>query len=180
MIQKYEDTIRTVADEKGVPEDVALGVATLENGGSATAVSPAGAAGIFQLMRGTAKSLGLTVNKSVDERMNPQMNIEAGVSYLAQNYGLFGDWGLSTWAYHAGEGNVIKALKIYAENNGGTNLVGIKDPEQLKNYIAQNGITVYKLLSDPAVQNFAKKLNDDSANYAYKVVASASLLAEAN
>lgn len=174
VIKKHADTIKAVAREKGVPEDVAIGVALLENGGSETAVSKAGALGVFQLMPGTARSLGLTVTKKVDERREPNKNIEAGISYLKMNYERFGDWGLATWAYHAGEGNVSKALKLYAKAHG-TTLTGLKNQSEMKKYVEKNGITVHKLLSSPAVKSLTKKLNDDSAGYPYKVIATSKL-----
>ncbi|MDP2650992.1 MAG: lytic transglycosylase domain-containing protein [bacterium] len=175
VIKKHENTIKTKAREKNVPEDVAIGVSLLENGGSETAVSSAGALGVFQLMPGTARNLGLTVNKKVDERRNPEKNIDAGVTYLKKNYDRFGDWGLSTWAYHAGEGNVSKALKIYAKANHGIELPGVKESHVLRAYVEKYGITIHKLLSDPSVQKMTKKLNDDSSGYPYKVVATATL-----
>lgn len=178
VIQKHENTIREKARKKNVPEDVALGVGLLENGGSETAKSPAGALGVFQLMPGTARNLGLVVNSKVDERRIPEKNIEAGVTYLRKNYERFGDWGLSTWAYHAGEGNVAKALKIYAKANHGINLPGIKDTATLRNYVERYDITIHKLLSDPAVLSYVNKLNDDSKGYPYKVVATAKLFGE--
>ena len=157
VIKKHEVEIRAEADKQGVPEDVALGVALLENGGSETAVSSAGALGIFQLMPGTARSLGLTVNKKVDDRKNVSKSIAAGVSYLKMNYDRFGDWGLATWAYHAGEGNVGKALTLYKKSGG----VGTP--------------TIHKLLSNASVKTMTKKLSDDSAGYPYKVIATAAL-----
>lgn len=180
VIEKHADTIKQVAAEKNVPADVAIGVAFLENGGSETAKSPAGALGIYQLMPGTARNLGLTVNKSVDDRKNPEKSIEAGITYLATNYQRFGDWGLATWAYHAGEGNVAKALKIYAKANDGITLPGISDFGAMRDYVVSRGITVHKLLSDPSVQKFTEKLNDDSSGYPYKVTATATLFREKN
>jgi hypothetical protein len=162
-----------------VPEDVAIGIGLLENGGSDTAKSPAGALGVFQLMPGTARNLGLEVNGKVDERRNPEKNIDAGMKYLAMNYERFGDWGLSTWAYHAGEGNVSKALKIYAKANHNINLPGIENFRAQRSYVEEHHITIHKLLSDPSVQKFTRKLNDDSSGYAYKVVATAKLFKEA-
>jgi soluble lytic murein transglycosylase-like protein len=179
VIQKHEETIRREAAKNGVPAEVAIGVGLLENGGSDTAKSPAGALGVFQLMPGTARSLGLTVNKNVDERKNPAKNIAAGMKYLAQNYERFGDWGLSTWAYHAGEGNVSKALKIYAKAHHGINLPGVQNPTALRAYVDKYGITIHKLLSDPSVKQFTKRLNDDSSGYPYKVVATAALFEQA-
>lgn len=175
VIQKNEDTIREKAEQYGVPVDVAIGVGLLENGGSETAKSPAGALGIFQLMPGTARNLGLTVNKKVDERKDPTQNIDAGMRYLSSNYQQFGDWGLATWAYHAGEGNVAKAVKLYAKDQHHLNLAGLGNTDQMKQYLQDYGITVHNILSNPSVQKFTAKLNDDSAGYPYKVLATAQL-----
>jgi hypothetical protein len=179
VIQKHEGTIRTQARTQRVPEEIALGVGLLENGGSETAMSPAGALGVFQLMPGTARNLGLVVNKQTDERLNPEKNITAGVSYLRKNYDRFGDWGLSTWAYHAGEGNVTKALRIYAKANHNIELPGVGHWGTLRAYVEEHNITIHKLLSDPAVRNFTQKLNDDSSGYPYKVLGTAKLFEEA-
>ena len=179
VIQKHEETIKRKAAENGVPEEVAIGVGLLENGGSDTAVSSAGALGVFQLMPGTARSLGLTVNKKVDERKIPEKNIAAGMKYLKGNFERFGDWGLATWAYHAGEGNVSKAIKIYAKAKDNITLAGVKDPKAMRDYVEKHDITVHKLLSDPSVKKFTQKLKDDSQGYPYKVVATAALFREA-
>jgi hypothetical protein len=180
VIEKHADTIKATARAKSVPEDVAIGVAFLENGGSERAVSSAGAAGVYQLMPSTARSLGLTVTKRVDDRMSPAKSIEAGVRYLRSNYERFGDWGLATWAYHAGEGNVTKALRIYAKANHGVSLPGVGQPKPLRAYVEKHDITVHKLLSDKSVQAFTKKLNDDSSGYPYKVVAMSKLFRKAS
>jgi len=179
VIKKHEKTIKEAAARHGVPADVALGVALLENGGSETAVSGAGALGVFQLMPGTARSLGLTVTKSKDERKDPKKNIEGGVTYLKANYDRFGDWGLATWAYHAGEGNVSKALKIYAKEKHGIALVGLKEQSKLKAYVEKYDVNIDKLLSSKAVKVMTKKLNDDSSGYPYKVIATANLFKQA-
>jgi soluble lytic murein transglycosylase-like protein len=178
VIKKHEKTIREKALQNGVPVDVAIGVGLLENGGSETAKSPAGALGVFQLMPGTARALGLTVTSKVDERRNPEKNIEAGMKYLRSNYDRFGDWGLATWAYHAGEGNVTKALQLYAKANHGITLPGVKDPAKHRAYVEKYDIDINKLLSSKAVQSLTKKLNDDSAGYPYKVIATAKLFKE--
>lgn len=180
VIQKHERTIKEKARSNGVPEDVAIGVGLLENGGSETAKSSAGALGVFQLMPGTARNLGLAVNKKNDERRVPSKNIDAGMRYLRTNYDRFGDWGLATWAYHAGEGNVAKALKIYAKKNHGITLPGVKESAKLRSYVEKHNITIHKLLSDPGVKEFTRKLNDDSSGYPYKVIATATLFKEAS
>lgn len=180
VIEQYAGAITAEANAQGVPSDVAIGVAFLENGGSVTAKSPAGALGVYQLMPYTAKNLGLTVTKKVDDRLDPAKSITAGITYLKMNYNRFGDWGLATWAYHAGEGNVSKALKIYAKANDGIALKGISDFGQMHDYVLSHGITVNKLLSDASVQKFTKTLSDDSSGYPYKVIATATLFHQAN
>jgi len=180
VIQQYAGAITAEANTQGVPADVAIGVAFLENGGSVTAKSPAGALGVYQLMPYTARNLGMTVTKKVDDRLDPNKSIHAGITYLKMNYDRFGDWGLATWAYHAGEGNVAKALKIYAKANDGIALKGISDFGQMHDYVLSHGITVHKLLSDANVQKFTDKLHDDSSGYPYKVIATANLFHQAS
>jgi hypothetical protein len=179
VIQKHEDTILRKAEEYGVPADVAIGIGLLENGGSETAKSKAGALGIFQLMPSTARNLGLEVNKKMDERKNPEKNIDAGMRYLKRNYKRFGDWGMATWAYHAGEGNVTKAVKIYAKDEDNVKLKGLKDADEMREYIQDHNVTVHDLLSNSEVQKFTDKLNDDSSGYPYKVLATAKLFKKA-
>lgn len=179
VVEQYANQIKSAAAEYGVPQDVAIGVAFLENGGSVTAKSPAGALGIYQLMPSTARNLGMTVSSKQDDRKDPEKSIDAGVSYLAGNYDKLGDWGLATWAYHAGVGNVAKAVKIYAAEHDGIQLAGISDFGQLKNYIQSRNLTADKLLSDAGVQQFTNTLHDDSSNYPFKVAATATLFNQA-
>lgn len=172
VVKKHEQEIRRVAQAKGVPADVAIGIAFLENGGSEYAVSSAGAAGIYQLMPRTMESMGY----SASDRRDVSKSIDAGLKYLTQNFKMFGDWGLTTWSYHAGEGNVSKALRVYARANSGIELPGFENTSAWRSYITENDITVHKLLSDPNVQRqVTDRLNDDSAGYPYKVMATAHL-----
>jgi hypothetical protein len=75
------------------------------------AVSPAGAAGIWQLMPETARRFGLVVNDTVDERFDVHKSTTAATAYLAELYTRFGDWPLALAAYNSGEGTMQKALQ---------------------------------------------------------------------
>ena len=173
VVQKHEDTIRRQARAKGVPEDVAIGIAFLENGGSETAVSVAGAAGMYQFMPSTARSYNLVVSRYQDDRLNPEKATEAAMNYLQNNYKLLGDWGLAIWSYHAGAGNVCKAVKIYAGSYGSS---APDCNSYIADYVVRNGITIDKLLTNASVKSqLTDKLSDDSAGYPYKVMTTAYL-----
>lgn len=80
-----------------------------------TAVSRAGAAGLWQFMTATASGLGLEVNSIIDQRRDPYLASDAAAKYLKQLYETFGDWSLAIAAYNCGPGNVNKALRRAGE-----------------------------------------------------------------
>lgn len=100
----YDEILRDSARRYGVDEAwIVQAMAQQESNFDPEAVSGKGAAGIMQLMPGTAAELGVT------DPMDPQQNIDAGVRYFAQmlkRYG--GDVELALAAYNAGPGNVAK------------------------------------------------------------------------
>jgi hypothetical protein len=172
VVQKHAATIKHEADKAGVPEDVAIGISFLENGGSEYAVSSAGARGIYQFMPSTARGYGLVVNASQDDRVDPEKSTKAAMQYLKNNYALLKDWGLTIWSYHAGAGNVCKALRVYAKANQNLDLGSCDN--SMGDYVVKYGITINKIMSDPTVRDqVTSKLQDDSSGYAYKVMTTA-------
>lgn len=183
VVKKHETTISNLATEASIDPKIVLGVALLENGGSESAVSYAGAAGIFQITKGTAKTLGLQVDDQVDERLDPDKNIRAGITYLRQNLQLFSDIGLAVWAYHAGPQNVSRAFKYYLENVGETEAYDYLEAEKSGNldrakyvwrsYVTKDNVDVYKLLETPQTKlTLIPLLGDETEYYVYKVLAS--------
>lgn len=82
----------------------------IESALSPTAISPMGAAGLWQFMPATGKVYGLEINSLVDERCDPVRATSAACRYLADLHALYGDWTLAIAAYNCGPGNVNKAI----------------------------------------------------------------------
>ncbi len=85
-------------------------VAEVESEFNRRARSPAGAAGLFQLMPATAKGFGLR-SWPRDQRYQAEPSARAAAQYLRQLHDRFGDWSLALAAYNAGEGTVQKLLE---------------------------------------------------------------------
>ncbi len=83
----------------------------IESAINPTAVSRAGAAGLWQFMPATAMGLGLEVNSLVDQRRDPRLASRNAARYLKQLYDIYNDWSLAIAAYNCGPGNVNKALR---------------------------------------------------------------------
>lgn len=140
-----EEFISGIADEVGVPSDLAIAVARQEsNLGRSSAFSPAGAAGVMQLMPGTARDLGLTVDTEagVDQRLDNSLNVRAGATYLKQLLDRYnGDYVLATAAYNWGLGNINKLL------SGDKTIESI--PEETLNYVKDiTGLNMKQYLED--------------------------------
>ena len=103
-------TIQTILLSKGIPAEL-MYLAVIESKLKNNASSGAGAAGIWQLMPVTARTLGLKVNGKTDERRYTHQSTVAAAKYLNQLYNQFDDWLLVVAAYNCGTGNVYKAIK---------------------------------------------------------------------
>lgn len=75
------------------------------------AVSSASAAGLWQLMPGTARAYGLRVDGIVDERLDAHLSTAAAMQILTDLFEQFEDWNLVLAAYNCGGGRVRRAIR---------------------------------------------------------------------
>jgi Transglycosylase SLT domain len=110
--QALAGVVSAAAEKHRLPKGLVDAVILAESKYEPHAVSHAGAAGMMQLMPGTAADLG------VANRFNPIANIEAGARYLRQMIDTLGSVRLGVAAYNAGVGSVRRAGGV--PNNGET------------------------------------------------------------
>ena len=107
--QTYVARLKPIFVAEGAPGEL-VWLAEVESGFDTRARSPIGAAGLFQLMPETAKSLGLAL-APWDQRLQPEKNARAAARYLKHLHETFGDWRLAVAAYNGGEGLVSRLLE---------------------------------------------------------------------
>jgi membrane-bound lytic murein transglycosylase D len=123
--------LRAAFEAEGVPPELAW-IAEAESTLNPSARSPAGARGLFQLMPGTARSLGLSTFLP-DDRTDPEKSAHATARYLRALFARFGSWPLALAAYNAGEGRVSRLLA----SRGATDFAGVASalPSETRMYV---------------------------------------------
>ncbi|NTV20830.1 MAG: LysM peptidoglycan-binding domain-containing protein [Chlorobium limicola] len=97
-------------DKYNVPLEMKY-LAIVESALNPTAVSHAGAKGLWQFMYGTGKMYGLESSSFVEDRYDPYKATLAASRHLRDLYNIYGDWFLALAAYNSGPGNVNKAIR---------------------------------------------------------------------
>ena len=112
-MERYRLIVEPEIAARGMPASLRV-LPMIESGYRPGAVSPASAAGLWQLMGGTARSMGLTVTSLVDERRDPVKSTPLALDYLASLEDRFGSWYMALAAYNAGPARVARTVRRHA------------------------------------------------------------------
>ncbi|MCJ0826108.1 transglycosylase SLT domain-containing protein [Luteimonas sp. 50] len=115
-----------------LPTEYAL-IPFVESGYKPGARSRGGPAGMWQMIKVTARNHHVPIRNGYDGRLSPVDSTAAAVRYLKTLHGMFaGDWRLAVMAYNAGEYRVFGALRRSGQ------VARSADPEKLSSL---SGIT---------------------------------------
>jgi membrane-bound lytic murein transglycosylase D len=113
---RLSPALRAELARGGLPTDL-VWLSLIESGHNPTIVSSAGAAGLWQFVPESARMYGLTVDRWVDERLDPERSTEAAVRYLSDLRTRFGSWELAMAAYNMGHGGLLRAVRKFNTND---------------------------------------------------------------
>ncbi|MCB0344696.1 MAG: lytic transglycosylase domain-containing protein [Bdellovibrionales bacterium] len=106
----YQPVIEPILEKHGLPAELSS-VALVESGFNPIAESPSGAVGMWQMMKRTARSVGLSVGWFDDDRKDVEKSTEGAARYLVQLYKMFDSWPLAIAAYNGGMTRVRNAVR---------------------------------------------------------------------
>lgn len=146
------EKMQAVFREEGIPTEL-LSVAAVESGLNPAAHSPAGARGLWQLMRATARVYGLKVTSKHDERLDPDRSTEAAAKLLRDLFVQFNDWHLALAAYNAGGGAVSRVMARSNESNFWELARAGKLPGETRRFVPRV-IALSLIVNDPSRYGF--------------------------
>ena len=107
---RWFPVIEPILRDQQIPQDFKY-LALIESGLDPNAVSPAGAVGVWQILKSTGRELGLKINSEIDERRNIEKATKAACKYFHKAHKQFGDWTLVAASYNAGIPRIKKQLE---------------------------------------------------------------------
>lgn len=122
--------------KRDLPTELVL-LPIIESGYNPSATnSSSGAAGLWQLMTGTAKGYGVHQDRGFDGRRDISSSTNAALNYLTYLRSFFGgDWLLAIAAYDTGEGNVQNAIRHNTQQDKNTHFWALPLASETRSYI---------------------------------------------
>lgn len=107
---RFFPVIEPILKANGVPDDFKY-LMVIESNLHTLARSPAGAAGLWQIMESTGREIGLKVNNNIDERYHVEKATRAACKYFKEAYAKYGNWISTAASYNAGQRRISTSLK---------------------------------------------------------------------
>lgn len=150
---KYFPIIEEILEKNNIPSDFKY-LALIESGFEYK-VSPSGAAGFWQIMKGTAREYGLEVNYAIDERYHLIKSTEAACKYLQKAYDKFGSWTMAAASYNMGINGVQRQVKKQNTNN----YFNLYLNDETSRYVFRI-IVIKEIMENPRKYGFVFRQND--------------------
>jgi hypothetical protein len=112
---KYFPVIEPILKQYNLPDDFKY-LAVIESGLD-NVISPSGAAGFWQILKGTGREYGLEVNSAIDERYNLEKATVVACEYLQEAYNKFGNWTMAAASYNMGKNGARRKIEEQSSNN---------------------------------------------------------------
>ena len=148
---RYLHYIAEELERRGMPADFAL-LPVVESAFDPFAYSRGRASGMWQIVPGTGRRLGLKQNWWFDGRRDVLESTRAALDYLQMLHAQFdGDWLLAVAGYNSGEGNVARALRRARAAGQGTDFWSIRRylPPETRAYVPRL-IAIRELVAKPS------------------------------
>ncbi len=112
---RYFPEIEKILKENNIPDDFKY-LACAESD-LANVISPAGATGFWQIMQGTGKEYGMTINSEIDERYSLEKSTQFACAFFRKAYEKYGSWTMAAASYNNGMNGLSDQVEIQKENN---------------------------------------------------------------
>lgn len=105
---RYFPVIEPILKANGIPDDFKY--LSLIESGLTNVVSPAGATGYWQFMKGSARDYGLEVSSEIDERYHLEKSTVAACKYIKDSYNHYGSWSMAAASYNVGRRGINRQV----------------------------------------------------------------------
>jgi membrane-bound lytic murein transglycosylase D len=147
--QRYLPYITGEIEDRGLPLELAL-LPIVESAFDPFAYSHGRAAGLWQIIPGTARRFGIRQNWWYDGRRDVMDSTRAALDYLAYLHELMqGDWLLAVASYNSGEGNVLKAVRQNQGKGRPSDFWNLKLSKETSSYVPKL-MALVEIVRDPA------------------------------
>ena len=162
--QRYMPYIVTELERRGMPFELAL-LPIVESAYDPFAYSHGRAAGLWQMIPGTAKRFGVKQNWWYDGRRDVVDSTRAALDYLERLLELNdGDWLNAIASYNSGEGNVLRAVRRNRNAGKPTDFWHLKLPRETSMYVPKL-LALVEIVADPGKHNLTLPVVADEQQF---------------